>query len=76
LAFHLLQCPNVRSDGARPGAGSAEAYGEEAKYFVESRLLQRDIKIVLETANNNNVVGSIIHPVRRSQGFLLCQILS
>ncbi|KAA0200818.1 hypothetical protein HAZT_HAZT002114, partial [Hyalella azteca] len=62
LMISGIRCPNVRSDGARPGAGSAEAYGEEAKYFVESRLLQRDIKIVLETANNNNVVGSIIHP--------------
>lgn len=50
-------------DGSKAEAGSSEALGEQAKYFVESRLLQREISIILETANNNNVVGSILHPV-------------
>ncbi|KAF2350110.1 Staphylococcal nuclease (SNase-like) OB-fold [Trinorchestia longiramus] len=58
----IEHCPNVRMDGTRPEPNTPEAVGEEAKYFVENLLLQRDIKIVLETANNNNVVGSIIHP--------------
>jgi staphylococcal nuclease domain-containing protein 1 len=40
-----------------------EPYVEEAKFFVESRLLQRDVDIILETVNNNNFVGSIVHPV-------------
>lgn len=37
-------------------------YAEEARYFVESRLLQRDVKIVLESVNNTNFVGSILFP--------------
>lgn len=62
LMISGIRCPPVRQDGARAELGSPEALGEQAKYFVETRLLQRDIKIVLETANNNNVVGSIVHP--------------
>lgn len=37
-------------------------YAEEARYFVEIRLLQREVEIVLESVNNNNFVGTIIHP--------------
>lgn len=35
-------------------------YANEARYFVESRLLQREVKIVLESVNNTNFVGSIL----------------
>jgi staphylococcal nuclease domain-containing protein 1 len=45
----------------------AEPYAEEAKQFVESRLLQRDVKIILEgVANQANgiLLGTILHPVR------------
>lgn len=41
-----------------------EEFAEEAKYFTEVRLLQRDVKIVLEGASNQNLLGTIIHPVR------------
>jgi staphylococcal nuclease domain-containing protein 1 len=44
-------------------SGSSEPFAEEAKYYTESRLLQRDVKIVLESISNNNYIGSIIHPV-------------
>lgn len=37
-------------------------YANEARYFVESRLLQRDVQIVLESVNNTNFVGSILFP--------------
>lgn len=37
-------------------------FADEAKYYVELRLLQRDVEIVLESVNNNNFVGTIIHP--------------
>ncbi|MCP9261391.1 Tudor staphylococcal nuclease [Dirofilaria immitis] len=47
----------------RAGAdGRAEDYAEEARYFVECRLLQRDVEIILESTSNQNFVGSIIHP--------------
>jgi staphylococcal nuclease domain-containing protein 1 len=39
-------------------------YAEEAKFFVETRLLQRDVEIILESVNNNNFVGTVVHPVR------------
>jgi hypothetical protein len=38
-------------------------FAEEAKFFVESRLLQRDVESMLESVNNNNFVGSVLHTV-------------
>lgn len=40
-----------------------EPFAEEAKYFSEVRLLQRDVKILLEGTSNQNLLGTIIHPV-------------
>ena len=39
-----------------------EDFALEAQYFTESRLLQRDVKIVLESSNNKTFVGSVQHP--------------
>ena len=50
----------------KPDPSSNVPYAEEAKFFVESKLLQRDVEIILESVNNNNFVGSIIHPVNIS----------
>jgi len=53
----------------------AEPFAEEAKYFTEVRLLQRDVKIVLEGASNQNLLGTVIHPVSIIECclyFLLC----
>lgn len=78
LMISGIRCPNVKQDGSRANPGTPEALGEQAKYFVESRLLQRDIQVILETSNNNNVVGSIIHPsgniaeVLLKEGFAKC----
>lgn len=49
------------SDG-KPDHSVTVDYAEEARYFVESRLLQRDVQIVLESVNNTNFVGSILFP--------------
>ena len=60
----------------------AEDFAQEARYFTESRLLQRDVKIILEGVSNQNFLGSVIHPVscpRFSQSLvkpLLCWGLS
>jgi len=43
-----------------------EPFAEEAKYFTEVRLLQRDVKIVLEGASNQNLLGTVLHPVNAS----------
>ena len=51
-----LQAPSPNRDGR------AELYGDEAKFFVETRLLQRDVKVILSGVSNANFVGSVIHP--------------
>ena len=56
--FIFLQGPMFKVDG------DSDQFAEEAKYFTESRLLQRDVEIVLEGVSNANILGTIIHPVR------------
>ena len=38
-------------------ASQCEPHGLEAHYFIESRLLQRDVEIILESVNNKNLVS-------------------
>ncbi|KAJ3128032.1 hypothetical protein HK100_009408 [Physocladia obscura] len=41
-----------------------EPFSQEAKYFVESRLLQRDVNVILEGLNPNGIfIASLIHKV-------------
>lgn len=45
------------------GKETAEPFAGEAKFFVESRILQREVKIILEgVSDNSNFIGSVIHP--------------
>ena len=70
--FHLLiskkklefQCPGqkIGYDG-KPDPYDKEEFFDQALYFTESRLLQREVKIILESVNNKNFVGSVIHPM-------------
>ena len=46
-----------------------EPFTEEAKFFTEVRLLQRDVQIILEGVSNQNLLGTVLHPVRRSGVF-------
>nr|CAG4638262.1 EOG090X01F7 [Cyclestheria hislopi] len=56
-------CPGFKLDSeGKPLPTATEPLAEEARYFTESRLLQRDVNVVLESVNNSNFVGSIIHP--------------
>lgn len=58
-----IRCPGFKLDNeGKPDPSAKVPYAEEAKYFVETRLLQRDVEIILESVNNNNFVGSILHP--------------
>ena len=59
-----LQAPKVMTgrDGRPANDGTADPYGLEAHYFTETRLLQREVQIILESVNNNNFVGTIMHP--------------
>jgi len=58
-----IRCPGFKVDNeGKPDPSATEAFAEEARYFTETRLLQRDVEIVLESVNNQNFVGSIMHP--------------
>lgn len=52
-----MQCPS-----------ESDAFGEEAKFFVEIRLLQKDVEVTLEGVLSNNKTpsffGTIYHPVK------------
>lgn len=56
-----LQCPMYKTDES--GKQVPEKFAEECKYFTESRLLQRDVKIILEGVSNQNLLGTVLHPV-------------
>ncbi|XP_046390934.1 staphylococcal nuclease domain-containing protein 1 [Ischnura elegans] len=63
LMISGIRCPTIKLDqDGNPNPADDVPYSKEARYFVESRLLQRDVEIVLESVSNNNFVGSIVHP--------------
>jgi len=64
-----LMLSGVRSPATKLGAEGkpdpklSDDYAVEAHYFTESRLLQRDVEVILESSSNNNFVGSVLHPM-------------
>lgn len=63
LMISGIRCPGFKlDDKGKPDPTVKVPFAEEARYFVEIRLLQRDVEIVLESVNNNNFVGTILHP--------------
>ncbi len=56
-----IQAPSIkRNEG---GAEVAEPFALEAKFFVESRLLNRDVQLLLEGVDKHgNLFGTVIHP--------------
>jgi len=64
LMMSGVKAPKVVTgrDGKPANDGTAEPFGLEAHYFTETRLLQREVQIILESVNNTNYVGSIVHP--------------
>lgn len=56
----LPQCPTFKREADAPEV--PEPFAAEAKFFTESRLLQRDVQIVLESCHNQNILGTILHP--------------
>ncbi|KAI7901007.1 uncharacterized protein BX663DRAFT_515989 [Cokeromyces recurvatus] len=82
ITLHLsgIKAPNCKRDNADDTAVS-EPFGEECKFFVESRLLQRGVKVILEglaQSGGQSFVGSVQHPAGNiaelllSQGFAKC----
>ncbi|KAG6452178.1 staphylococcal nuclease domain-containing protein 1 [Manduca sexta] len=72
LMLSGIRCPAVKQDGV------SEPYADEARYFLESRLLQKEVEVILESVNNVNFVGTILHPQGNiaeallRQGFAKC----
>lgn len=56
LMISGIRCPPFLNDD-----GASAQYADEAKFYVESRLLQHDVKIVLESSTNQTFVGSVLH---------------
>ena len=45
-----------------------EPYYELAKFFTESRILQKEIKLLIEGISNQNLVlATVIHPVSQQK---------
>ena len=63
LMMSGLRAPQTKlgPDG-KPDPKQCDPFGQEAHYFTESRVLQRDVQVILESNNNNKLVGSVLHP--------------
>ncbi len=48
-----------------------EPLAEEARYFTEIRLLQREVKVVLEGVSGQNLLGTVLHPAGNISELLL-----
>lgn len=59
-----IRCNGFKlDDQGRPDPYQKVEFAEEAKYYVEVLLLQREVDVVLYSVNNsNNLIGSILHP--------------
>uniref|UniRef100_A0AAR2JJZ8 TNase-like domain-containing protein n=1 Tax=Pygocentrus nattereri TaxID=42514 RepID=A0AAR2JJZ8_PYGNA len=55
-----VKCPSFKRES--DGTETPEPFAAEAKFFTESRLLQRDVQIILESCPNQVILGTILHP--------------
>ncbi|CAF2744030.1 unnamed protein product [Rotaria sp. Silwood2] len=58
VQFCGIKCPVLRRDDS----SASERYAEEAKQFLETRLLQREVKVILDGVNNQVLLGTLLHP--------------
>ncbi len=56
----VLQSPMFKMEGEK---SIADPFAEEARFFTEARLLNRDVQVILEGVVNQNVMGTVLHPV-------------
>ncbi|MEQ2181616.1 nuclease domain-containing protein [Goodea atripinnis] len=69
IRYYSYKCPTFKREA--DGTETPEPFAAEAKFFTESRLLQRDVQIILESCHNQIILGTILHPVtQRSQDFV------
>jgi endonuclease YncB( thermonuclease family) len=61
LMLSGIQCGAIRRN--EDGTEEAAPFAREARYFVETRLLHRDVQVSLEGMDKNgNLLGTVIHP--------------
>lgn len=61
LMLSGIQCGSVRR--LEDGTEEAAPFAREARYFVETRLLNRDVQVSLEGVDKNgNLLGTVLHP--------------
>ena len=60
FCFYAPKSPMFKRDG---DTEVPEPFAEMAKFFTESRLLQQDVKLLIEGVSNQLVMATIIHPV-------------
>jgi staphylococcal nuclease domain-containing protein 1 len=65
-----IKCPTLKREGSSTNEKS-EPFAEEAKQYVETRLLQRQVKVLLDGVNNQNLMGTLLHPNGNIALFLL-----
>lgn len=62
LMMSGIRCPGFKLDAdGKPDNTTEVPFAEEARFHVECRLLQRDVKIRLESNSNTNFLGTILH---------------
>uniref|UniRef100_A0A7S2GFY6 Uncharacterized protein n=1 Tax=Haptolina brevifila TaxID=156173 RepID=A0A7S2GFY6_9EUKA len=61
LMLSGIQCGSIRR--LDDGTEDAQPFAREGRYFVETRLLNRDVKVSLEGVDKNgNLLGTVLHP--------------
>jgi staphylococcal nuclease domain-containing protein 1 len=56
-----IKCPILKREGNSTNENN-EPFAEEARQYVDTRLLQRQVKVILDGVNNQNLVGTLLHP--------------
>lgn len=65
-----IRCPILKRENSATNETN-EPFAEEAKQFTETRLLQRQVKVQLDGVNNQNLVGTVLHPNGNIAEYLL-----
>lgn len=56
-----IKCPMFKREGGATNENN-EPFADEAKQYIETRLLQREVKVILDGVNNQTLVGTLLHP--------------
>ena len=71
-----IRCPRAGSTNASESGQPAEEFGNEARFFAEARLLQRNVKVTLHALPPNATstsayIGTVTHPAGNIAALLL-----